>query len=70
MTPKLPRCPGFRYAPMMMAEPYNGTVVYRVRQGGFWMDASIVGPTKPNEAEAVKAWRRLVRNATTKSDKP
>ena len=59
--PKLPRCPGFRYGPKLHAQPYNGTTVYRVRQQGFWMDSFIVGPTKPTEAEAIAAWKRLLK---------
>ena len=58
---KLNRCPGFRYGPKLRIQPYNGTTLYRVEQKGFWMDASIVGPIKPNEAEAIKAWNRLIK---------
>ncbi len=58
---KLNRFPGFRYGPKLRIQPCNVATLYRVEQKGFWMDASIVGPTKPNEAEAIKAWNRLIK---------
>ena len=58
---KLPHIPGFKYAPRVHTQGYNGTTVYAVRQMGFWMDPSVIGPTKPTEQEAIAAWKRLVR---------
>lgn len=63
MTPL--RCPGFRYGPKVRSQAYNGTTVYHVEQKGFWMDASMVGPTKPTVDDAVRAWNRIVKAKAT-----
>jgi len=63
---KLPRCHGCKYGPRMMPTRYNGTTVYNVEQKGFWMDSAIVGPVKSTEAEAIAAWKRMLRNMRNK----
>jgi hypothetical protein len=59
---RIPRLPGFRYGPKIVAVPYNGTYLFRVEQKGFWMHSSAVGPAKPTSAEAVQAWKRIFRS--------
>ena len=63
---KLPRIPGFKYAPRLRGTGYLGRTVYHVEQKGFWMDSSVIGPTKNTEAEAIKAWKRLHRRLAGK----
>lgn len=61
---QLPRIPGFKYAPKLVeCKLFTGTG-YRVQQSGFWMDSRVKGPVEPTKAEAVAAWRRLVRRIT------
>lgn len=64
MSTKLPRIPGFKYGPHVHRSVCGK--FYRVAQIGFWQDARVCGPYKPTEAEAIKAWKRLVRKATGK----
>lgn len=60
---KLPRIPGFKYAPKLATVEADDGPHYRVQQAG-WEDSRVYGPVKQTKAEAVAAWRRLVRRVT------